>query len=281
MSRRGRTSIDCREMVSSQIILVLISGEIWKSLSTETPSDVSISERNVYTSTTSPTKHSSTVYRPPTTGPSLHTFGSTLTAVTTTSNPIGTCKEPSNESQIAAMIIGVILVSMTIAILVIILWKCCRRPLLVNSNWAGRSPFADGDTPDIFMDSGQATKRSSVLSVLPWKFREDTHFQHDLIASEKPPSCTTSHESSQVPPPAEDCSAASISASSAAAPPASDAVSCTPGSCPHPDPGSSDLPPPPDWLREPTEDHSSDPSKQEELHSEIKEQFPPPPELIV
>ncbi|XP_035417031.1 protein EVI2B [Cygnus atratus] len=280
MSRRGRISIDCREMVRSQIILVLISGEIWKSLSTETPSDVPMSERNVYTSTRSPTKNRFTTYRLQTTGPSLHTFGRALTAVMTTPHPTGICKEPSNES-LAAMIIGLILVSMIIAITVIILWKCCKRPLLVNSNWAGRSPFADGDTPDIFMDSGQATKRSSVLSVLPWKFREDTHFQHDLIMTEKPSNCTTSHESSQLPPPAEDCSAASISVSSAAAPPVSDAASCTAGSCPHPSSGSSDLPPPPDWLREPTEDHSLDPSKQEELHSEIKEQFPPPPELII
>lgn len=266
-------------MVGSQIMLALISGEIWKSLSTETPSDVTMTERNVYTSTRSPTKNRSTAYQSQTTRPSLHTFGRALTAVTTTPYPTEIYKEPRSES-LPAMIIGTILVSMIIAIIVIILWKCCRRPLLVNSNWAGRSPFADGDTPDIFMDSCQATKRSSVLSVLPWKFREDTHFQHDLTASEKPPSCTTTRESSQVPPPAEDCSATSISVSSAAAPPVSDAASCTPGSCPHPS-ESSDLPPPPDWLREPAEDHSLDPSKEEELLSEIKEQFPPPPELII
>lgn len=123
MSRRGRISIDCREMVGSQIMLVLISGEIWKSLSTETPSDVTTSERNVYTSTRSPTKNRSTAYQLQTTRPSLHTFGRALTAVTTTPYPTEICKEPRSES-LPAMIIGVILMETY----QISLWTLARLP---------------------------------------------------------------------------------------------------------------------------------------------------------
>ncbi|NXK54694.1 EVI2B protein, partial [Chauna torquata] len=272
-------------MVSNHIMLVLFYGEIWVLFSTETPSNVSMSERNVYTSTRSPTEDRSTTYQLQTTGPSLQRSGRALTALTTQPYMHEIYIEPSNGSWLAALVIGIILVSMIVAIMLIILWKCCKRPLLVDSNWAGRSPFADGDTPDVFMDSGQATKHLSVLSMLPWKLGEDTRLRHDPAASEKPSNCTTSNENSQTSPTVEDCSVTTISVSNAAAPPPpiSEAASCARASCPHPPSlsESSDLPPPPDWLREPTEDHCADPRKQEELHSEIKEQFPPPPKLII
>ncbi|NXQ94584.1 EVI2B protein, partial [Sagittarius serpentarius] len=270
-------------MASNQIILVLFYGEIWKSLSTAVSQNISMNKKNAYTSIRSPTEDKAPLYQLQATGPSLHKSGRALT-LTPPQFPKAHA-EPSDGSWIAALIIGIILVSMIMAIIIILLWKCCKRPVLVDSNWAGRSPFADGDTPDVFMDSDQATKRSSVLFMLPWKLKQDTNLQNDPTASEKPSHCTTGHRNSQLPPAAEDCSVASISVSNTDAPPApaSEAASRAPDSRPHPaaSPESPDLPPPPDWLREPAEDRSSDLSKHQELHSEMEEQLPPPPELPI
>ncbi|NXS46342.1 EVI2B protein, partial [Balaeniceps rex] len=271
-------------MASNQVILFLFYGEIWKSLSTATPQNVSMNKRNAYTSIRSPTEDKAPLHQLQATGPSLHKSGGALTV--TTPPPFPTAyTEPSDGSWIAALIIGIILISMIMAIIIILLWKCCRRPVLVDSNWAGRSPFADGDTPDVFMDSDQATKRSSVLFMLPWKLKQDTNLQNDPTASEKPSSCATSNENSRLPPPAADCPVASISASIADASPAptSEAASCARDSCPHTpaSPEPQDLPPPPDWLREPTEDQGSDLSKYQEFHSGTEEQLPPPPELLI
>ncbi|NXJ89490.1 EVI2B protein, partial [Corythaixoides concolor] len=271
-------------MASSQVILVLFYGEIWKSLSTAIPQNVSMNKRNAYTSMGSPTEDKAPLYQMEAIGPSLHKSGIALT-VTTPSQLPKPYAEPSEGSWVAALIIGIILISMIMAIIIILLWKCCRRPVLADSNWAGRSPFADGDTPDVFMDSDQVTKRSSVLFMLPWKLKLDTNLQHNPTASEKPSHCTTSYVSSQLPPPAEDCSAARVSVPDmdATLAPASEAASCASHSCPHPAalPQSPDLPPPPEWLREPTEDHSSDLSKYQEFHSETEEQLPPPPEFLI
>ncbi|NWH45009.1 EVI2B protein, partial [Fregata magnificens] len=271
-------------MASHQVILVLFYGEIWKSLSTATPQNISMNKRNAHASIRSPIEDKAPLYQSQATGPSLHKSGRALTVTTPPQFPKAYA-EPSNGSWIAAPIIGVILISMIMAIIIILLWKCCKRPVVVDSNWAGRSPFADGDTPDVFMDTDQATKRSSVLFMLPWKLKQDTNLQHHPTASEKPPNCTTSNENSQVPPPAQNCSVASTSVSNTDASPAptSEAASCACNSCPHPEalPESPDLPPPPDWLREPTEDHSSDLSKNQEFHSETEEQLPPPPELFI
>nr|XP_009505023.1 PREDICTED: protein EVI2B [Phalacrocorax carbo] len=268
-------------MASNQVILVLFYGEIWKSLSTAIPQNVSMNKRNVYNSFRTPTEDKAPLYQLQATGPSLHKSGEALTITIPPHFPKAYA-EPSNGSWIAALIIGIILISMIMAIIIILLWKCCKRPVIVDSNWAGRSPFADGDTPDVLMDSDQATKRSSVLFMLPWKLKQDTNLQQDPTASEKPPSCTTSNENSQLPPPAEDCSVASISVSNTGASPAptSEAASCARDSCPHPEalPEFPDLPPPPDWLREPTEDHRSDLIRDQEFHSE--EQLPPPPEFL-
>ncbi|NXD78445.1 EVI2B protein, partial [Halcyon senegalensis] len=269
-------------MASSQVILVLFYGEIWKSLSTAIPQNVSINESNAYTSIRSPTEDKAPLYQLQTTGPSSHKSGGALTVTTPAQFPKANA-EPSDGSWIAALIIGIILVGMIMAIIVILLWKLCKRPVLVDSNWAGRSPFADGDTPDVFMESDQATKRSSVLFMLPWKLKQDTNLQHNPAASEEPLHCTSSNEKSPSPPSAEGCSGASIAGSNAGTSPAptSAAANSAHNSCPHPaaSPESPDLPPPPDWLREPAEDHSSDPSKYQELGSQPEEQLPPPPEL--
>ncbi|NXE22247.1 EVI2B protein, partial [Ardeotis kori] len=271
-------------MASKQVILLLFYGEIWKSLSTPIPQNLSMNTRNAYTSISSPTENKAPLYQLQATRPSLHNSGRALTVPPPPPFPTAHT-EPSDGSWIAALIIGIILISMITAIILILLWKCCKRPVPVDSNWAGRSPFADGDTPDILLDSDETTKRSSVLFMLPWKWKQDTHTQQDVTASEKPYNCTTSNENSQLPPPAKDCSAASISASNMDASPAatSAAESCAGDSCPPPEalPKPLDLPPPPEWLREPTEDHSSDLSKYQELHSETEEQLPPPPEFLM
>ncbi|XP_009572668.1 PREDICTED: protein EVI2B [Fulmarus glacialis] len=271
-------------MASNQVILFLFYGEIWKLLSTAIPQNVSMNKRNAYTSIRSPTEDKPPLYLLQATGPSLHKSGKALTVTTPPQFPKAYA-EASDGSWIAALIIGIILISMIMAIIIILLWKCCKRPVLVDSNWAGRSPFADGDTPDVFMDSDQATKRSSVLFMLPWKLKQDTNLENDPIASEKPSHCTTSNANSQLHPPVEDCSVASISVSNTDASPAatSEAASCARDSCPHSAalPESPDLPPPPEWLREPTEGHSPHLSKYQEFHSETEEQLPPPPELLI
>ncbi|NWQ89535.1 EVI2B protein, partial [Burhinus bistriatus] len=269
-------------MANNQLILVLFYGEVWKSLSTAIPQTVSMNKRNAYTSIRSPRADKALPYPLQATGPRSHKSGRALTATAPPQFPKAYA-EPSDGSWIAALIIGIILISMITAIIVILLWKCCKRPVLVDSNWAGRSPFADGDTPDVFMDSDQATKRSSVLFMLPWKWKQDTNLQQDLTASEKPPACTTSNENSQLPPPAEGCSRASTSNMDAPPAPTAEAASHARDSCPHPvaSPESPDLPPPPAWLREPAEDQSSDRSKDQEFPSETEEQLPPPPELLI
>ncbi|KAJ7406444.1 protein EVI2B [Willisornis vidua] len=225
-----------------------------------------------------------TLHQLQTTGPSLYQPGPPL-AVTTPQVPTGE-QEAGDGSWVAALIIGTILVGMILAIVVILLWKCCMRsgPALASSHWAGRSPFSDGDTPDLFMDSDQDNKRSSVLFMLPWKLKQGRNLQQDPSGSENPSHHTTSNENGQLPPPDGGGSGAATAAPSTDLPPA---PSSEPGngagdSCPHPDtpPESQDLPPPPDWLRESTGDSSSDPSKHSAFHLEAEEPLPLPPELL-
>lgn len=278
-------------MVNNAVILVLLCGEIWESLSTEIPSNVSTNESSVYISTRSPANVStnessvysstrspaedrSTTYQLQTTSPSMQKPAGVLTAGTTLPQLPELHIEPTNGSWVAAMIMGIVLVGMVIAISTIVLWKCCKKPLLADSNWAGQSPFADGDTPDAFMDSGQATKRSSVLFMLPWKLREEPLVQHDPPALEKPPNGTSS---TQQPPAEHSCSATDTAGATAPGPEAAspEQVLCPQlAEC-------SELPPPPEWLTGPAEEHASDPGQQEELPSEMKEPYPPPPELII
>ncbi|NXN66045.1 EVI2B protein, partial [Himantopus himantopus] len=313
-------------MANNQLILVLFYGEIWKSLSTAIPQNVSMNKRNAYTSIRSPRADKAPLYPLQATGLRPHKSGRALTVTTPPQFPKAYA-EPSDGSWIAALIIGIILISMLMAIIIIFLWKYCKRPVLVDSNWAGRSPFADGDTPDVFMDSDQATKRSSVLFMLPWKWKQDANSQQDPTASEKPSCCTTSNENSRAAPPAADCSVAGVSNTDSApalpisntdpspAPPISNTdpspappISNTDGSpalpisnrdgspappteaaspernsCPHPtaSPDFPDLPPPPDWLREAAEDHSSECSKYQGFPADTEEQLPPPPASLI
>lgn len=268
-------------MVSNAVILVLFCGEIWKSLSTEMPLNVSTSESSVlgsvHTSTRSPAQDRSTTYQLQTTSPSVQKPAGALTAGTTLPQLPELHIEPTNGSWVAGMIIGIVLVGMVIAISMIALWKCCKKPLLADSNWAGQSPFADGDTPDAFMDSSQATKRSSVLFMLPWKLREEASTRHDPPPPENPPNGTTSNDSRQQLPAEHSYSATDTAAATAPSP---EAMSPEQELCPQPA-ECPELPPPPAWLTGPAEQHASDPGQQEELHLEVKEPYPPPLDLII
>ncbi|XP_007935534.1 protein EVI2B [Orycteropus afer afer] len=87
-------------------------------------------------------------------------------------------------NSIAAILIGVILTSMLVVIMMIVLWKCLRKPVLNDQNWAGRSPFADGETPDICMDNIRENelsgKRTSIVSLMTWKPSKSTLLADDL-----------------------------------------------------------------------------------------------------
>ncbi|NXS63211.1 EVI2B protein, partial [Brachypteracias leptosomus] len=262
-------------MGSNQVMLVLFCGEVWNSLSTAIPEEVSTNRSNAYTSTTSAVEDKAPPHQVQTTGPSSHTSGAALAVITPAQVPRANT-EPSEGSWIPALVIGIILVGMIIAIMIILVWNRCKKSAPADSNWAGPSPFADGDTPDVFMDSDQATRRSSIFFMLPWKLKQDTNLLQDSTAEEPSP-CPTSN--SQLPPPDQGCSAAPVSVSNVDASPAANS---TGDSCPDPatSPEAPDLPPPPDWLKKPTDGHSSDPSKYQKLHSEAEEPLPPPPELL-
>ncbi|NWI54856.1 EVI2B protein, partial [Calyptomena viridis] len=266
-------------MASKQVILVLFCGEIWKSFSTAAPQHVSMTEGNSYTSARSPAANK-ILYHLQTTGPSLHHPGPALAH--TTPQVFTGEEETGDGSWVAALIIGAILVGMMLAVIAILLWKCYMwpEPVLADAHWAGRSPFTDGDTPDLLGDSDQDPKRSSVLFMLPWKVKQGPTSQQDASGSENPPHHPTSNDNGQLPVPAGgDCGAGAAAPSTAPPPaPASETVSSAGGSCPHPDTPCEphDLPPPPAWLRDPPEDLGSEPSKHE-----AEEPLPPPPELLI
>ncbi|XP_012384116.2 protein EVI2B [Dasypus novemcinctus] len=92
--------------------------------------------------------------------------------------------QKTNSNSTAAILIGVILTSMLVAIIVIVLWKCLRKPVLNDQNWAGRSPFADGETPDICLDNIRENevpvKRTSIVSLMAWKPSKSTVSADDL-----------------------------------------------------------------------------------------------------
>lgn len=73
---------------------------------------------------------------------------------------------------------------MIVTIFMIVLWKCVRKPILNDQNWAGRSPFADGETPDMSMDysreNGKSIKRSSIVSLEIWKPNKSMLLADDL-----------------------------------------------------------------------------------------------------
>ncbi|NXL26020.1 EVI2B protein, partial [Setophaga kirtlandii] len=254
-------------MASSQVLLVVLCGEIWSSLSAAAaPQHAARTESHACSGATSPRADSLLLYQLQATVPSLHQAA--------TAAPAFPGEEGAGDgSWVAALILGSILIGMALAILVILLWKCCLRPPRAQSHWAGRSPFTDGDTSDLCMDSDPGTKSSSVLFMLPWRLKQGTNLQEDPTVSENPPHHTTNTEDGQ--PPAAGCSGASSAPEQEPAPPA--AESCPP---PDPPPECSDLPPPPDWLREPAEEPSSDPSEHSALHMGAEEPQPSPPEPL-
>ncbi|MBZ3884519.1 Protein EVI2B [Sciurus carolinensis] len=89
-----------------------------------------------------------------------------------------------NYNSIAAILISTILTCMMVVIIIIVLWKCLRKPVLNDGNWAGRSPFADGETPDVCMDNIRenevSTKRTSIVSLMNWKPSKSTLLADDL-----------------------------------------------------------------------------------------------------
>ncbi|XP_042298736.1 protein EVI2B isoform X2 [Sceloporus undulatus] len=91
-------------------------------------------------------------------------------------HPITEEPKSHNEHIIAAVVIGVILIVMIVVIVSIFLWRRWKTADLPLPHWAGRSPFADGDLPEIATDKEVANglKRVSVLSLLPWKFNKET-----------------------------------------------------------------------------------------------------------
>ncbi|XP_063258990.1 protein EVI2B isoform X2 [Prinia subflava] len=255
-------------MGSKQVMLVLFCGEMWSSLSAAAPHPPATTESHTCTTATSPGADKPPLHQLQTTGPSLYQPDRSL-AVTEPQAFPGE-EEAGDGSWVAALLIGIILMGMVLAIIVILLWKCCMRPVLAESHWAGRSPFADGDTPDLFMDSDQGTKRSSVLFMLPWRTKQGPNMQED------PPQHTTSTEGGQAPPPPGGCPPAGTAPAPAPEPASPAAASCPP---PDPAPEASELPPPPEWLREPSSEPSSEPSTHSALCLEAEEPPPSAPEL--
>lgn len=87
-------------------------------------------------------------------------------------------------NYIAAIIVGIFLVSMLVATIMMVLCKCLRKPVLDDQNWAGRSPFADGETPDMCLDNIREneapTKRTSIISLMTWRPNKNTLLADDL-----------------------------------------------------------------------------------------------------
>ncbi|XP_069337096.1 protein EVI2B [Eulemur rufifrons] len=102
--------------------------------------------------------------------------------IETTSNKETSHK--TNSNSVAGILIGIILTSMLVAIIIIVLWKCLRKPVLNDQNWAGRSPFADGEIPDMCMDNIRendvSAKRTSIVSLMTWKPSKSTLLADDL-----------------------------------------------------------------------------------------------------
>ncbi|XP_044286043.1 protein EVI2B [Varanus komodoensis] len=90
--------------------------------------------------------------------------------------PAGEEPESFDAHVIVAVLIGIILIFMIIVIVGIFLWRRWKKAAAPLPHWAGRSPFADGDIPDVSAekDAVPGAKRMSVLSLLPWKFHRDT-----------------------------------------------------------------------------------------------------------
>ncbi|XP_007121387.2 protein EVI2B [Physeter macrocephalus] len=143
---------------------------------TQQPSSIHTSSRK----SIPPTVHNLSIKPTPTVRSSPRgTPGFNLETTTKNKSP-----QKTNSNSIAAILIGLVLTSMVVAIIVIVLWKCLRKPVLHDQNWAGRSPFADGETPDVRLDNIRENevfpKRTSIVSLMAWKPSKSTLLADDL-----------------------------------------------------------------------------------------------------
>ena len=139
------------------------------------------STHNSFRKSVPPTVHNTSIQPTPTVKSSPRkTPGFNFEFSSTTNIP----KEANYDNSIAAILIGAILTTMLVVILMIVLWKCLRKPVLNDQNWAGRSPFADGETPDTCLDNIRENeafpKRSSIISLMVWKPSKSTLLADDL-----------------------------------------------------------------------------------------------------
>ncbi|XP_057570082.1 protein EVI2B [Hippopotamus amphibius kiboko] len=142
---------------------------------TQQPSSIHTSSRKLI----SPTVHNLSIEPTPTVKSSPRATPGFILEPISENSP-----QATNANSIAATLIGVILTSMLVIIFLIVLWKCLRKPVLNDQNWAGRSPFADGETPDVCLDNIREnevfTKRTSIISIMAWKPSKSTLLADDL-----------------------------------------------------------------------------------------------------
>ncbi|XP_024592448.1 protein EVI2B [Neophocaena asiaeorientalis asiaeorientalis] len=143
---------------------------------TQQPSSIHTSSRK----SIPPTAHNLSIQPTPTVRSSPRsTPGFNLETTTKIKSP-----QKTNSNSIVAILMGLILTSMVVAIIMIVLWKCLRKPVLHDQNWAGRSPFADGETPDVCLDNIRENevfpKRTSIVSLRAWKPSKSTLLADDL-----------------------------------------------------------------------------------------------------
>ncbi|XP_029467783.1 protein EVI2B [Rhinatrema bivittatum] len=175
-------------MDTNYVILIFICGNLWKSIHTEAMTPTNSSHILSSTKQSSVDAKNTEEITSVTTSFQPITFnGNTADAKLQLSPDHGTenVKTESNDmsaSWIAALAVGGILVLMLIAIIIIIIWKCVVKSVSVDPNWAGRSPFADGENPaELSTDQMQVKKRTSLAYIgsLPFIFQKSQHLLDD------------------------------------------------------------------------------------------------------
>nr|XP_008119483.1 PREDICTED: protein EVI2B [Anolis carolinensis] len=184
----------------------------------------------------------------------------TLGGSTKNNRPLSTAKpqkpitegpKSHNEHVLTAVVIGVTLIIMIAVIVGIFLWKRWRKAASPLPHWAGRSPFADGDVPEVAPDKEVANglKRVSVLSLLPWKFNKETQLLENadgpLSESRQDLDTASRCDTEESGPTATGNSVSSTSEQTAVSEEPSDMVD-VPLQTYSPEP--LNLPPPPNWL---------------------------------
>lgn len=161
-----------------------------RQLQTSAPASSRQSPPSVYTSSQQLSSvHTSSKTPVPPTVPNLSTQPTSIRSTpgfyleSPSTTPHETPSTISSES-LGAIIAGTILLFLLVAIIIIVPCKCLRKPVLNDENWAGRSPFADGETPDICLDNFREneapTKRTSIISLMTWKPSKSTLLADDL-----------------------------------------------------------------------------------------------------